>query len=173
MVNIPFPRILSWKFFISSSRFLCNARISSMELLLRSYGPKKTDMDPIDGKLHHQKAAKKWRSTWSLRYFWCGHIPKENSTHPKENKIKRAEQSCHHWNHESWRGLGCWKNNTPSWCFGMTHNDNDWRRCLRDSWIWAANSKLAGFKEGTDWKKDGSNPVWPFLFCFFVFVFFF
>ena len=132
-INIPFPWILSWKSSSLHRGFYVMRGFHRGLLLLRCAAwSDPTDMDPLDGKLHHQKAAKKWRSTWSLRYFWCGHLSKENSTHPNKKKIKcrKILPSL-----ESWRGLWVLKKQQPLLVEGWPTTTTTTTEKLRDSWI--------------------------------------
>ena len=161
----------SMKIFISSSRFLCNARISSMELLLRCYGPKKTDIGSYRWKATPPESREKTKIYMvEVRYFWCGHLSAKISTIPK--KTRSSVQKNPAIIGIMARPLGAEKTATPLGVSGWpttTTTTTDW--CLATvgseplTWSWQA------FKEDPWLEKRWEQSGLAFFVLFFCFCF--
>ena len=81
--------------FISSSRFLCNARISSMELLLRCYGPKKTDIGSCRWKATPPESCEKMKIYMVEPEIFLVWPPFQGNFYPSQRKKRSsAEKSA-------------------------------------------------------------------------------
>ena len=83
------------KIFISSSRFLCNARISSRLIVAALLGPKKTDMGSYRWKATPPESCEKMKIYVVEPEIFLVWPPfSENSTHPTKKTRSSAEKSA-------------------------------------------------------------------------------
>ena len=85
----------------------------------------------------------------------------------QRKKIKCAEKICHHWNHGA--ALGAENAIPDSWCFGMTHKDNDGRATVGSEPLTQSWQALRRALTGKRWEQFGLSVFfWVFCVCFFL-----